>query len=920
MMRGLIKPLLIFILMFAVTPSFGQHSIEGNIFNNRAAPLGYATVALLSPNDSTLEYFAVTDVEGFFVIKSIKAGKYLLQSAYLGFSFSYREIDIPLESGSNAGTIIMQPSAVNLGEAEIMGERIPILLKKDTVEYNAGSFKTRPDAATEDLLKKLPGVEVDRAGNIRAQGEDVKQVLVDGKEFFGNDPKVATKNIPADAIDKVQVYDKKSDEAEMTGIDDGSRSKTVNLLLKDDRKGAWLGDIQAGGGTGPHYQASAKAYRFTKESQFAALGMYNNINKFGFTFSDYMEFNGGFKNMMEGGEKFNISLGDENSLPVDFGQQVTGLITSGAGGLNYTYERKKDNRFNISYLANGADKKKYENVSTAYFIPGNTFTTEESYHELTKSRIHSLNTGWRNRIDSMQSIVFSGSAGLSSGSSDLRSYTQSFTGDTLLNDLAGSSGAAKHGMNGKAHGAYLKKFAGKWKLLKASADVSSAQSLNKTQWQNISRYFITGDQLYDNRFLDTRNSVLKYSFTASVTRSLFKNAYLEPELKAGRAAEHLRKEQRISEEESVIDSLSLSLSPVYQWVRPGLRFRASSDKARLIILARVESMQQLVRLNGLTAVNNTGTYFTPTVIWEYEYNKTHRFMGAYESFLDMPSASQLMPVAETNNPLQVFTGNMHLKPAQVHDAHIHWVMFDQFSFTSLFAGIRGTYTKDKISMSRNVSSGYAQSVTLVNVKDDYNAEVNVEFSAPIRKLGITTRINATEGWNRGINFVNGNENIITGYTTDLTLSFSNRKKEKWDATIGAAGRYNSARYSVEKRLNQDFFNYSGFADITFSPGDRWSFSASADITHYHSPGNGSVNVPLLKASVTRYILKANRGVITLEGFDLLNRNTGVERISELNYLQQKQSGIIKRYFMLSFKYRLSKFDNSNSVDVQVNGK
>ncbi len=278
-----------------------QYTIKGFVIDEKASPMQYATVALMNLVDSTLEYFSVTNSEGLFEIKNIRQGKYLLQSAYMGYQTNNRSIDIPFINQGNIGAIRMIPIPMNLRETEIIGERIPILIKKDSIEYDAGAFKTKPDAVVEDLLKKLPGVEVDRAGNIKAQGEKVKNVLIDGKEFFGNDPKIATKNLPADAIKKVQIYDKKSDEAELTGIDDGSRDKTINLLLKDGKKKAWLGDIQAGAGSQDHYQTSAKAYRFTQKTQFALLGMLNNINQFGFSFQDYIDFNGGIGSLMNGG-------------------------------------------------------------------------------------------------------------------------------------------------------------------------------------------------------------------------------------------------------------------------------------------------------------------------------------------------------------------------------------------------------------------------------------------------------------------------------------------------------------------------------------------------------------------------------------------------------------------------------------------
>ncbi|MCF8295153.1 MAG: TonB-dependent receptor, partial [Bacteroidales bacterium] len=284
----------------AFTVAAQQGAIKGFIYDDKGSPLPYATTVLLNPSDSTLLYFGITNQQGLFEIKDINTGKYLLQASFLGFQSYYKELTIPVPS-NNLGIIILKPKMESLGAVNVEAERIPILIKKDTVEYNAGSFKTNPDAVAEDLLKKLPGVEVDRSGNIKAQGEDVQQVLVDGKEFFSSDPQVATKNLPADAISKVQVYDKKSDETELSGIDDGSYQKTLNIILKDGRKNAYFGDVSGGYAPSDKYQSNAKLYRFNKEYQFAALGMLNNVNRFGFSFKDYIDFNGGLQSMMSGG-------------------------------------------------------------------------------------------------------------------------------------------------------------------------------------------------------------------------------------------------------------------------------------------------------------------------------------------------------------------------------------------------------------------------------------------------------------------------------------------------------------------------------------------------------------------------------------------------------------------------------------------
>ncbi len=345
--------------------------LQGYVYNDSKEPLAFATVALLYPSDSTLAYFGISNNEGKFEIKYIPKGNYILQIAYLGCETYYATLELPNETDGNLGAIVLKTKSTNLSSVEITDKYIPIQFKNDTIEYNASAFRTKPDDNVEELLRKLPGVEVDRAGNIKVVGEDVVRVLVDGKEFFSTDPKVPTKNLPADAIEKVQTYDQKSDEAELTGIDDGTREKTINLVLKDDKKKAWLGHVEAGYGTDDHYMSSVKLYRFTAKHQIAFLGMANNINEFGFSFQDYMDFNGGLQNMMSSG---NINIEFNSSSPVNFGQTINGLVHSQAGGFNYSYEKVKDNRFYISYLGSAYTKDLTEDVYSRNFTPGSSYT------------------------------------------------------------------------------------------------------------------------------------------------------------------------------------------------------------------------------------------------------------------------------------------------------------------------------------------------------------------------------------------------------------------------------------------------------------------------------------------------------------------------------------------------------------------
>ena len=906
-------------LLFLSTATIAQQTIlKGDLFDEDGNPLVYATAVLLNPSDSTMAFYGITNAEGHFEIKSIKSGNYVLQTAYMGYQSYYKNLKLPLSEGNNLGAIIMKPILMNLSEVQVSAERIPILIKKDTVEYNAGAFKVKPDAVAEELLKKLPGVQVDRAGNIKAQGENVQKVLVDGKEFFGSDPQVATKNLPADAIEKVQVYNKKSEETELTGIDDGTYSKTINMVLKDGMKSAIFGDITAGIGTDEKYQAGAKVYRFTRKHQFAALAMLNNVNKYGFSFRDYLDFNGGLQSLLYGGGG-QISFGMDSDLPINFGQNINGLVTSGAVGGNFTYEARKNNRFNISYLGNGADKKLKENTFINNFFETGSFIQKEELEQNTSNRAHRVNFGWRNRLDSSQNLIINGGVNFTNGTAKGILFSESFENDLLMNKLNSLTNDDANSSTANVSASYLKKWKSNWKLLKIKGNFSINHNNSNKHWDNLTRFFDTTDSLRDLGFQKDKNNLLRYSASTSVTRKIGRLWYFVPAISAGIVDESLDRKHGIPPgDEHLTDSLSPDFSREYFWMRGGFSIKRNTKKSQISFTARIENARLSNSLKNENEIINNRLYFTPLFSWHYEYSTGRQLGVSFGSSVNSPNANQLLPVVNNINPLQLYKGNSYLKPEYSHDLRFNWIFFDQFSFTSIFASLNANYTADKINWSRTIMPNLTQMLSLINVADDYRISGSFDFSTPIRKAGMNFSAKLHENWNQGINLVNGEQNINTNFSHSLTLSFDNRKKEKWDVSVGGTFQISDAKYSIQNSLNKTYYNLLGFSDIIFTPNDNWYFSLTADINRYEASSfNNSISIPLLKAEITRYFLKNKRGVITLEVFDFLDKNTGVERISEMNYLLERQSNTIGRYFMISFKYRLNKFDNKSGIDIKM---
>lgn len=911
------KSIFLLLIFFSLFSFAQQTKLKGNLSDEKGNPLLYATAVLLYPTDSTMAYYGVTNRNGYFEIKNVPEGDYILQASYVGYQLFHKNLKLPLDNGDNLGVIIMQPAPLNLPEVEVSADRIPFIIKKDTIEYGAGSYQVKPDAVVEDLLKKLPGVQVDRVGNIKAQGENVQNVLVDGKEFFGSDPQVATKNLPADAIDKVQVYDKKSDETELTGIDDGTYAKTINLILKDGKKSAIFGDVTAGVGTDKRYQAGAKLYRFTKKHQFAALGMLNNVNKYGFSFKDYLNFSGGLSSLMSGGG--NITIGGDSDLPINFGQNINGLVTSGAVGANFTYEARKNNRFNISYLGNGADKELIQNTITNNFLETGSYIKNEDLEQNTKNRAHRINFGWKNKINDTQHLNLKGGVNITNGNSKTHSFSESLMDDVLTNDLRSISKEDQINYVAKLSSSYLKKWKKAIRLLKLRGDFYARNNQSNMEWANNTRFYTPPDSLVYLGFRDNDNSLLRYSLASSITFQFSKLWYMVPSVSAGITDEKLNRIQGIPlDEQIIIDSLSPDFSRQYQWLRGGVSFKRNTKKSQLNIKIGFENANTGNILNNEVSQNDQFWYFIPGLSWDYDLGTGKRLDVSFQSYVNAPNANQLLPTVDNTNPLQQYQGNRDLKPEYSHYLQLSWIYFDQFSLISMFANVSSSYTNNKINWSRTVLPDLSQLLTLVNVKEDYRVNGSIDFSTPVRPLGLTFNARLNESWNQGINIVNNDENIVTNFIHSLTLKFDNRKKEKWDLTLGATLQLTDAKYSIQQSLNKQYFNFTAFSDIIYTPNDRWYFALTADLNRYNEDSFGeSIYIPLLKTEVSMYFLKNNRGVLTFEIYDILDKNTGIERLSEMNYLLQRQSNTIGRYAMISFKYRLNKFDKKSGIEIQM---
>jgi len=914
------KVYILFFFVFSVLShtAFGQdRTFSGTVVNKSGEVLSYATAVLLDPVDSTLLYYGITNGEGHFDIRGIENGNYLLQVAFVGYKPLYMEVTMPGAS-NRSPVLVLEETRINLDEVEVVGEAVPLMIKGDTVEYNRAAYRVKEGAVVEDLLRKLPGIEVDRAGNIKAMGEDVNEVYVDGKEFFGSDPKMATKNLPADAVDKVQMYDKKSDDSEFTGIDDGSHEKALNIVLDKDMKNILFGSVSGGGGFPSVYEGAARVFYRTDRINTAAIGMLNNTSNPGFSLSDYMNFNG--SSIGIGGGSFSLTLGGDNSLPVNFGQPVYGLNNSAAGGLNFSCAKDKYNRIYFSYLGSGSGRSLQETVYSRNYTASSSFEQHIVSEEDRTDSSHMFSFGLERRLDTLTRISFLTTADLKYGSTTDQSTSDAYSDEVPVNSLYTESFNRNKTRGISGEGSLTRMLVKGRTVVKLNAKGSYSQKQADDIVGNHSVFYSPDKEIMEELFRIDLTDQYDYYTKLAVVQKAGKLLFLEPSVKLKGSVEGLvRSQGNMTVPSGEIDSLSPDARLYTKAVIPGLGFRRNGEKARIHVQLEYEAGNFSGKVDNTTTSSRAFQFLLPAADFEYEFASGKRLSLFYSTEINIPASGQLFPLVNSLSPLFILNGNPGLEPEKIHRSFVTLLFFDQFSLTNFFLTVSGDYTRNKINWSRMIDEQLVQTLLPVNVDYGLSLQGNVNFSRPIRKAGIKMSLSLQEIYRKSIVPVNGTDNVYSSLTHDLSLSLENRKKKKWDIVSGIGLNLTDSRYSLMEDLNDRFIDFNWFSDLTYTPGKKLDFSFSADVLNYNQQSfSEAVFVPYLEAEVNFHFLTAQRGTLSLRVHDILNRDTGVERYSDLNYLTEVRRNMLGRFVLLTFRYRLNKGQaGNNGIDVKI---
>jgi len=918
-------PLLLLLPSIVFSQKF---SIKGQLTDTLSSPLSSATLMVLSAKDSSLINFGVTDQKGNFEIRNINRGEYLFKVSFVGYNTYLRRVSSAEGvTEVNLGQIRMTPRTTQLDEVVVHGEKAPVTVKRDTIEFNADSFKTKANASVEDLLKKMPGIDVESDGTVKAQGEQVQRVTVDGKEFFGRDPKLATRNLPADAVDKVQVFDKKSEQATFTGIDDGQREKTINLELKEEKRNGAFGALTGGIGTDGRYTAKGNLNKFSKGKQLSFLGMGNNINEQGFSISDYMNFSGGSQQMMAGaggGMRLTFDGNNSGGVPLNFGGRQNGIITNYAGGLNFNQVISKKTEVNGSYFYNHLDQEIDRIVERTNYLPsGQTYGSSQDSRQHNVNENHRLNFTIDHKIDSSNSLRFTSSASYSNTMLTTASLSETMSAsNTPQNSSTNYNQTDGTGLTINSNLLYRHRFAKKGRNVSVNALFNISENGSDMDL-SAENFFYSGatEQQNVQRTTDQGSSNQSVGASLSYIEPIGGRKYLEVSYNVRTNLNDVdRNVYDITGSSSDFNQmLSNSYTSNYIYHRPGLSMRINRNKFNVSFGANWQKTVLDGRLKILEIdINKDFQNILPNLRFNYDFSNVRHLRLEYETSIQEPTIQQLQPVVDfSTSQINQSIGNPNLGPGYNHRMNLHFTTFDPGRFVNFFAMINGLYTANAISYQQAVNADLSTLTMPVNV--DYNASVNgnFNFGFPITKLKSRFNFGPVITRSASLAFINdlpsgaGPQEIQTNQQTlGGTARYNFNFKDVFTLDLSANLSSQQTNYVSEAAMTpeaQQYFNETYSAETFVTILKNWQFNGSFDYLIYNSQTTGfNQKLPLLNLSLSRFILKAQSGEIKFGVVNVFDKSMSVSQVASVNYLEQTTYNNLGRYFMVSFTYSLNK--------------
>jgi len=875
-----------------------------------------AVIALLRQTDSVLVKFTRADKDGAFSIADLQQGNYILMIThpYMGDFFDI----VTLNSNENKslGKLYMTPKSKLLAEV-LIRTGSPIRIKGDTTIYTADSFKVRAGANVEELLRRLPGIQVDKDGNITAMGERVKKVLVDGEEFFGSDPGIATKNLRADAVKEVEVFDKKSDQAEFTGIDDGVKDKTINLKMK--KKEGYFGKVELGGGLKDKYNNAIMLNSFKAKRKLAGYGIMSNTGQTNLDWRDAQNYGSGADNMTSGmTEDGGMYISMEGDADENYYGGAKGIPQNWNGGLHYSDKFGKDQKqsFNSGYKYSKINAPAENNVFSKIFLPDSSWNSNSNSSSFNSNVKHALNLTLDFNIDSANSLKWTtrGNKKNTITSSDYFSQDITENGDSINNSRRNST---NNGNNNAINSTLLwrHKFKKLSRTLSINNDFSWSNSLNDGYLYSLNKFYANG--LLNN--IDTidqqniRNSEAKGINTKiAYTEPLAKDFYLEL---SHSIAYNSNTTERLTNTktnngkyENQVDSLSNSFVFNRLVNTPGLNFRMNKKKYNYSFGASVGFSNFIQKnITDATQTKYKFTNFFPRASYNYKIKPSENIRVNYNGSSNAPSLEQLQPIRVNTDPLNIYNGNPDLKQSFRHSFGIGYNSYNVLKERNIWINLNMNITENAFVQSSNIDNEGKRTYQTVNANGVYDLSFYGDYGFKLKnklRLGFEPRA----GINRNIDFINNIKNITTNKSLGVSMNISKSVQDKFEFNISPRFSWNRSKATVNAAANADFWQLDGWAQAkVFLPKKiEIATDANTQIRQKDPRFPQNNNYTQWNATIIKRFFKENDFELKFGVYDILNQNRGYQRNFNSYSFTESYYTTLKRFWLLTATWNISK--------------
>jgi Outer membrane protein beta-barrel family/Carboxypeptidase regulatory-like domain len=883
-------------LCVAMNASGQSHALKGLVQDEHGHAIRDAVVAARRQGDTAR--YATTDKDGRYLIPGLRQGLYRIAVSAMGYEPGEDSTRID-QQGTDAGIVYLRARAHELDEVKIAAKVLAMVQKDDTTEYNAAAYKVNPDADAADLVRKMPALEIDNK-EVKAQGETVTKIVVDGKPFFGSDPYAALKNLPAEVVERVQVYNERSDQEQFTGFHEGPTTKTINIITKADKRNCTMGKVYAGGG-----------------------GDNSDNGKYG---------TGGTLNDMAGDRRVTVTAQANNISEQNFtdnaaGGGGAGLQTTGAAGINYSDKAGKNTDYTVSYLYNNTATTGWQQLAKTYTLPSDSGEVNRS-----QSASNSHNTSHRaslrvnEAIDSMNSLLLQGGLSVNGSNNDMNMAGSTDENSALLNQTTNSTNThnTTTGLNGSL--LYRHKTHKKGRTLSMTTAVADNNGSND-MLHGASELFYNNSTPDDTLNQQSKQHSTGLNVNANVT-------YTEPTGRHGL----LKVAYIFSGQYATSDKSSMDYSPVTRTYsvpdtlysnifsnhdiahRAGASYQYSTE--RYDVSAGVDGQVSLQHdrqtMPETAPVNEQFNSVLPMASFRYKLSKTRNLQCNYATSTQAPSANQLQPVTNNADPLHLYTGNPDLKQPYQHNVTCRYSSSDNEGKHNFSLSLNGSYVLHSIV----TNSIIARSDTMVNkillpasgqlsipVNRDgrANAGVNASYSMPLTAIKCRMNLSVNGSISHTPSVINSIANTQDSRSASINAAVSSNISEQVDFLVS-----NNIGYNVTSNtVNIDKAEYmNGASSITLNILLKCGLVLKTAFSYQYNSGSQAgfnQDYALWNVSIGEKIFKHRQGEIRLSVYDLLNNNADVQRTVTDIYIQDSRSNVVQRYALMVFTYQIKNF-------------